>query len=49
LWSYQQDEDKFEIIGELPKNIDYLTDINQEQLLMTVFISGKKELAELFK
>ncbi len=48
LWSYALDADKFEIIGESPKNVDYLTDINQTQLLMTIRAFSKKEVAELY-
>ncbi|WDD99221.1 winged helix-turn-helix domain-containing protein [Thalassomonas actiniarum] len=47
LWSYALNGDRFELIGELPDNVDYLTDIDQTQLLMTVRVSAKKEVAEL--
>ena len=47
LWSYALDSKIFKVIGKVPQNIDYLTDINDEQLLMVNLISEKKEVAEL--
>ncbi|KGJ99163.1 winged helix-turn-helix domain-containing protein [Thalassotalea sp. ND16A] len=47
LWSYALNEELFEIITELPNNVDHLTDINQTQLLMTVEVSSRKEVVEL--
>ncbi|MEW6998025.1 winged helix-turn-helix domain-containing protein [Colwelliaceae bacterium BS250] len=47
LWSYDLNEELFEIIGELPDTVDYLTDINQTHIFMTVRVSSKKEVVEL--
>jgi hypothetical protein len=47
VWSYALNEELFEIICELPNNVDDLTDINQTQLLMTIRITAKKEVVEL--
>lgn len=47
LWSYSLVDEKFRIIGDLPKNIDYLTDISNEELLISVRVSGRKEVAEI--
>ena len=47
LWSYALNEELFEIIGELPNNVDDLTDINQTHILMTIRVSAKKEVVEL--
>jgi hypothetical protein len=47
LWSYAFTDGIFEIIGALPDNVDYLTDINQTQVLMTVRVAARKEVAEL--
>lgn len=47
LWSYDLKEDTFEIRGYMPNNIDYLTDISQTDILISIRISAKKELAEL--
>ncbi|WP_251357876.1 winged helix-turn-helix domain-containing protein [Kangiella sp. TOML190] len=47
FWSYSLANDTFKIIRNAPRNIDYLTDINRDQLLMTIRASAKKEVAEL--
>jgi DNA-binding winged helix-turn-helix (wHTH) protein/Tol biopolymer transport system component len=47
LWSYALEEERFEIIGELPNNVDDLTDINQTMVLMSVRVSARKEVVEL--
>lgn len=48
LWSYDLNTEVFKILGEVGEDVDYLTDINQTELLMTVKISAKKEVVELF-
>jgi len=47
LWSYDLFKDNFEVLGNMPKNIDTITDINQTDILLSVRISAKKEVAEL--
>ena len=47
LWSFDLNENTFEIIGDVPRNIDYITDINETDVLITIRISAKKEVAEL--
>ena len=47
LWSYSLDEEVFEIIGKVSSNIDYITDLKQDEVLMTLRIASKKEVAEL--
>ena len=47
LWSYDLKEDKFEILGDVPMNTDYLSDINQTDILLALRITAKKELTEL--
>lgn len=47
LWSYDLNEDRFEILGNTPQTLDYLTDINHSDILATIRISAKKEVAEL--
>jgi len=47
LWSYDLSEDKFELLGNMPKNIDSITDINQTDILLSIRITAKKEVAEL--
>ncbi|TQV78168.1 transcriptional regulator [Exilibacterium tricleocarpae] len=48
LWSYNLNTDDFNLIREMHKDVDYLTDINQTNLLITYVVSAKKEVAELF-
>ncbi len=47
LWSYDLNEDIFELLGNTPKKVDSLTDINQTDILLTMRIAAKKEVAEL--
>jgi len=47
LWSYDLSEGTFELLGDIPKNMDSLTDINETNILFTIRISAKKEVAEL--
>ncbi len=47
LWSYSLNEDVFSIVGQLPKTIDYLSDIDATQLLITAWVSSSKEVVEL--
>jgi hypothetical protein len=48
LWSYSLNDNRFEILGNTPSNVDYLTDINQVNILLSIRISAKKEVAELY-
>lgn len=47
LWSYDLIADQFKLIGNLTKNVDAITDVKNEQLLMTTRITAKKEVVEL--
>lgn len=47
LWSYNLDSDTFRVLGEVGEDVDHLTDIDREQVLMTVRVSAKKEVVEL--
>lgn len=47
LWSFDLNEDRFEILGNTPQTLDYLTGMNQTDILATIRISAKKEVAEL--
>lgn len=47
LWSYALSEGIFSIIGNLPDTIDYITDIHQQQLLLTMRIAARKDVVEL--
>ncbi|WP_196139021.1 winged helix-turn-helix domain-containing protein [Aliikangiella sp. G2MR2-5] len=48
LWSYQLDPGRFTILGSLPRNIDYIADISDKQLLASLRVSSRKEVAELY-
>ncbi len=47
LWTYDLTNDTFTILGEVTADVDYLSDINQTQLLMTIQVAAKKEVVEL--
>ena len=47
LWSYALDDKAFRLIGYLPNTIDHITDIHQQQLLMTMRIAARKDVVEL--
>lgn len=47
IWSYDLDTAAFEVLGEVNQDIDYLTDINEDELLMSLKVSAKKEVVEL--
>lgn len=47
LWSFDLNTNTLTELGQISENIDYLTDINHHQLLMTLQVSAKKEVAEL--
>jgi len=47
LWSYDLNKGVFETLGNIPNTVDYLSGISQSNILMTVRITAKKEVAEL--
>jgi len=47
LWSYDLNNTHFELLGNMPTNIDSITDMNQTDILLTMRITAKKEVAEL--
>jgi hypothetical protein len=47
LWSYDLNENIFVILGNTPNNVDSLTDINLANVLFSLRITAKKEVAEL--
>ncbi|TPH13420.1 winged helix-turn-helix domain-containing protein [Litorilituus lipolyticus] len=47
LWSYTLNDEAFNIIGNVPQRLDYITDINQTEILFTLRIAAKKEVAEI--
>lgn len=47
LWSYDLNTENFRVLGEVGQDVDYITDMNQTQFLITVQVSAKKEVVEL--
>ncbi len=47
LWSYDLNQDTLTRLATLPEKIDSISDVNQQQLLLNVRVSAKKEVAEL--
>ena len=47
LWSYDLNKETFNILENVGEDVDYLTDINQTEFLMTIKVSAKKEIVEL--
>ncbi len=47
LWSYDLDSETFTVLGAVREDVDYLTDVNQTQLLITKQVAAKKEVVEL--
>jgi len=47
LWSYDLNDETFEVLGDVPRKIDYLTDVNDTHALMSVRVMARKEVAEL--
>lgn len=47
LWSYDRNIKTYTLLGSMPKSVNYLTDINQTDALISIRIKAKKEVAEL--
>jgi len=47
LWSFNLSDNKFTMLGNMTNKVDYLTDINQSDILFSIRITAKKELAEI--
>ena len=47
LWSYDLKSDEFNELGKVPSTIDYITDINESDVIFTIRITAKKEVIEL--
>ena len=48
LWSYNLGNEAFNLIRQMPENIDFLDDVNRTDVLFTLRIGAKKEVVELF-
>jgi transcriptional activator of cad operon len=47
LWYYNLESAVFKLLGKVTKDIDYLTDIKANELLVSVVVAAKKEVIEL--
>ncbi len=47
LWSYDLQSDAMDILAQFSQEVDYLTDVNDGELLLTFVIAAKKEVVEL--
>ena len=46
LWSYDVNNADFTLLGDMPNNLNYLTDVNDTNILFSLRIVSKKEVAE---
>jgi hypothetical protein len=47
LWFYDLQSSAFIILANVPQDVDYLTDIDDNELLVSVVVAAKKEVIEL--
>ena len=47
LWSYDLTTSEFNYLADLDEDVDYLTDVKGNQLLLTLIIAAKKEVVEV--
>ena len=47
LWSYDLNTDTFTVLGAVHEDVEYLTDVNADQLLLSIKVAAKKEVVEL--
>lgn len=48
LWSYNLNTNNFAIMSTMHKDVSYLSDINETNILFTFVVSAKKEVVELY-
>jgi len=46
LWNYEIPLAKFEVMRKMPSNISFVSDKRQNELLVTKFVGGRRELVE---
>ncbi len=46
LWNYEISLAKFEVMRKMPSNISFVSDKRQNELLVTKFVGGRRELVE---
>ncbi len=47
LWSYDLITDSFTVLGSVREETDFLTDVSENQLLLSIQVAAKKEVVEL--
>ena len=47
LWRYTLENGAFELLGQLPDTVDYITDINDNAILLTLRVAARKDVVEL--
>ena len=47
LWAYDLSSDEFNVVTDVPATIDYLTDANHQEILLTFVVAAKKEVVEV--
>ena len=47
LWRYDLSTTAFTILGQLPDTVDYITDINNDVILITLRVAARKNVVEL--
>ena len=46
LWQYDLNRNVFEVLGDVGQNVDYLSDIRDSEILMSIKVSAKKGIVE---
>ncbi|AEF05633.1 hypothetical protein [Alteromonas naphthalenivorans] len=47
LWKYMLENDTVELLGQLPETVDYITDVNDNAILITLRVAARKDVVEL--
>lgn len=47
LWKYMLENGTFEVLGQLPDTVDYITDVNDNAILITLRVAARKDVVEL--
>lgn len=47
LWKYMLENGTVELLGQLPETVDYITDVNDNAILITLRVAARKDVVEL--
>ena len=47
LWRFTLESGALELLGQLPDTVDYITDVNDEAILLTLRVAARKDVVEL--